>query len=100
MPQAPVGMISPYPLCVRQLITTDPIAYPDTADVLRFEKAVIPGEPEDFGRDPESRELLKNQTILDPPPKAAGDDELRHSLPVTRRASRYKSGIPAMTVFF
>lgn len=28
----------------------------------------------------ESRELAEDQVILDPPPKAAGDDKLRHSL--------------------
>jgi len=29
-------------------------------------KTVIPGEPKDLGRDPESRKLFENQTILDP----------------------------------
>jgi hypothetical protein len=34
--------------------------------VSQFDKAVIPGEPKDFGRDPESRRILKYQIILDP----------------------------------
>jgi hypothetical protein len=48
--------------------------------VSQFEKAVIPSEPNDYGRDPESRKVGENQIILDPPPTSAGDDELRHSL--------------------
>jgi len=34
--------------------------------VSQFEKAVIPGEPNDCGRDPESRKVAENQIILDP----------------------------------
>jgi hypothetical protein len=34
-----------------------------------------PGEPEDSGRDPESRDAEEYQIILDPPPKAAVDVE-------------------------
>ena len=32
----------------------------------QFHKTVIPGEPNDVGRDPESRKLLENRIILDP----------------------------------
>jgi len=55
----------------------------------QFEKAVIPGEQNDFERDPwfdrlttlsevegKSRKLKENQTILDLPPTSPGDDEL------------------------
>jgi hypothetical protein len=31
-----------------------------------FHETVIPGEPKDYGRDPESRELAENHFILDP----------------------------------
>jgi hypothetical protein len=34
--------------------------------VSQFEKNVIPGEPKDCGRDPESRKVAKNRNILDP----------------------------------
>jgi hypothetical protein len=32
----------------------------------QFDKTVIPGEQNDFGRDPESRKLAENQIVLDP----------------------------------
>jgi hypothetical protein len=48
--------------------------------VAQFNKPVIPGEPNDFGRDPESKKGPENQNILDLPPLSAGDDELRHRL--------------------
>jgi hypothetical protein len=41
-----------------------------------FVKTVIPGEPTDCGRDPESRKVAENQNTLDPPPLSAGDDDL------------------------
>ena len=34
--------------------------------------SVIPGEPKDCGRDPESRKVTGNQIILDPPAFAGG----------------------------
>ncbi len=34
--------------------------------VSQFEKTVIPGGPNDVGRDPESRKITENQIILDP----------------------------------
>jgi hypothetical protein len=34
--------------------------------VSKLEKSVIPGEPNDCGRDPESRKLAENEIILDP----------------------------------
>jgi hypothetical protein len=34
--------------------------------VSQFDKSVIPGEPNDIGRDPESRKIAENQMILDP----------------------------------
>jgi hypothetical protein len=42
---------------------------------LQLKDKVIPGEPKKVGRDPESSKFAENQIILDPPPKAAGDDE-------------------------
>jgi hypothetical protein len=33
---------------------------------LQFDKVVIPGEQNNFERDPESKKLAENQTILDP----------------------------------
>jgi hypothetical protein len=41
---------------------------------LQFNNAVIQSEPEDYGRDPESRDLAEYQIILDlpPPPKITG----------------------------
>ncbi len=42
----------------------------------QFDKGVIPGEPKDFGRDPESRKIAETQIILDLPPTSAGDDKL------------------------
>ena len=50
----------------------------------QFNRAVIPGEPNDSGRDPESRKVAENQIVLDLPPKPAGDAELRHSLMLRR----------------
>jgi hypothetical protein len=40
-----------------------------------FNDKVIPGGPEKVGREPESSKIAENQIIVDPPPKAAGDDE-------------------------
>jgi hypothetical protein len=34
--------------------------------VSQIENTVIPGEPKDGGRDPESREVAENRNILDP----------------------------------
>ena len=34
--------------------------------MLQLDKTVIPGEPKDGGRDPESRKLEEDQIILDP----------------------------------
>ena len=53
---------------------------PPLETVLQYDEAVIPGEPNDCGRDPESRKVAEIQIILDPPPSSAGDDELGHSL--------------------
>ena len=47
----------------------------------KFNKPVIPGEPNDLGRDPESREVMENPVILVLAPTPAGDDALRHVLP-------------------
>ena len=56
----------------------------------QFQTSVIPGESKHFWRDPwfdklttlsevegESSKLVDKQTILDPPPPSAGDDEFR-----------------------
>jgi hypothetical protein len=32
----------------------------------QFNRAVIPAEPKDSGRDPESRKVAENQIVLDP----------------------------------
>jgi hypothetical protein len=55
----------------------------------QFKKTLIPGEQSDLERDPwfdrlttlsevegESRKLVANRTVLDPPPTPAGDDEI------------------------
>jgi hypothetical protein len=39
-----------------------------------FDKTVIPGEQNDFGRDPESRKVAENQIILDPGSHPASRD--------------------------
>jgi hypothetical protein len=39
--------------------------------VSQFNKPVIPGEPNDFGRDPESRKEPENKNILDPGSRSA-----------------------------
>jgi hypothetical protein len=39
---------------------------PPSETVSQFYKTVIPGEPNDVGRDPESREAVGNRIILDP----------------------------------
>jgi hypothetical protein len=39
---------------------------PPSETLLQFDKAVIPGEPNDFGRDPESRRIVEYQIILGP----------------------------------
>ena len=50
----------------------------------QFDRVVIPGEQNDFERDPESRKLAENQTMLDLPPTSAGDDELGGALHLSR----------------
>jgi hypothetical protein len=45
-----------------------PLVYEDAS---QFDKTVIPGEPNDVGRDPESKKITRNQIILNPPPLSA-----------------------------
>ena len=40
--------------------------FPSVETVPHFQTTVIPGEPKHLWRDPESRKLVENQTILDP----------------------------------
>ena len=40
----------------------------------QIDKPVIPGEPRDCGRDPESRKVARNQIILDPGSHPAARD--------------------------
>jgi hypothetical protein len=42
---------------------------------LQLNDKVIPGGPEKVGREPKSSKIAENQIVVDPPPKAAGDDE-------------------------
>jgi hypothetical protein len=39
---------------------------PPSESLLQFDQTVIPGEPRNSGRDPESRKVGENQNILDP----------------------------------
>ncbi len=43
-----------------------PTSLPPSQAVSQFDKTVIPGEPNDVRRDPESREAVGNGIILDP----------------------------------
>jgi len=58
---------------------------PSTEFMSQSRKGVIPGEPKDCGRDPESRKIVQYRIILDPPPLLAGDDRLLQSLSRERR---------------
>jgi hypothetical protein len=68
-------------------VLSPPPSLPPSEAGSQFYKTVIPGEPNDVGRDPESREAVGNRIILDPPPNVAGDDKLRPSLSREREFS-------------
>lgn len=59
--------------------TTVPKVIADPRSITYFHDTVIPGEPNDEGRDPESRKMRRNQISLNLRPSAARDDELESS---------------------
>jgi hypothetical protein len=65
--------------------------------VLQFDIAVIPGEPKEFGGDPESRRMMGRRIILDLPPPWAGDDNFLPS-PTRGMVLRAKVRCPALQV--